>query len=320
MGPVYQYLRKTLWLALDHDVFNTAKAAAYSGMLCFFPAMLVVTALLAQVPAGPSLIGELRGSLDQILPAESMDLLQSTLDGRHLRSAQVILSAATLAVFAGLGVMLSLMEGFRRAYKVRRDSWSFWERRLRALALVPIVLVPLSLASLLLVFGHQIEDWIIVNADHDLRHFVIVLWRILRWAVAVATSMVVLAALYYFGTKRKEHWGWVLPGAVTATLVWFPATLAFGWYVGRVHNYARFYGSFAAGIATLVWLYLTSFSTLLGAELNGMLYLSRQERIEATRRGPLEKTAPLGSLASTDDRNLSTHDAGQGSGGDAHVE
>jgi len=288
MARVFQHVRRTLWLALDHDVFNTAKAAAYSGMLCFFPALLVLTGLLAQVPAGPTLVGEMRGSLDQILPPESMNLLQSSLSARHLRSTQVVLPAASLAIFAGLGVMLSLMEGFRRAYKIRRDSWGFWERRLRALSLVPIVLLPLSLASLLLVFGHEIESWMIVNADHELRHFVIVLWRVLRWAVAVATGIVVLAALYHFGTKRKEYWAWVLPGAIAATLVWFPATLAFGWYVTRVANYTRFYGPFAAGIATLVWLYLTSFSALLGAELNGVLYVSRQGRMEAARRTQME--------------------------------
>src|SRR5579863_5601381 len=118
MGRVLQHVRRTLWLALDHDVFNTAKAAAYSGMLCFFPAVLVITAMLAQVPAGPSLVGELRGSFDQILPPGSMNLLQNSLNSRHLRSTQVVLSAASLTVFAGLGVMLSLMEGFRRAYKI----------------------------------------------------------------------------------------------------------------------------------------------------------------------------------------------------------
>jgi membrane protein len=90
----------------------------------------------------------------------------------------------------------------------------------------------------------------------------------------------VLAALYHFGTRRTEHWGWVLPGAVSASLLWFPETLAFGWYVTRIADYTRFYGSFAAGIATLVWLYLTSFSALLGAELNGMLYQARIRRAD----------------------------------------
>ena len=86
------------------------------------------------------------------------------------------------------------------------------------------------------------------------------------------TSVTVLGALYHFGTKRTEHWLHVMPGAIAATLMWFPATLAFGWYVTRFADYSRFYGSFGAGIATLVWLYITSFSALLGAELNGVLF------------------------------------------------
>jgi membrane protein len=284
MARIFTHIRRTLLLALDHDVFNTAKAAAYSGMLCIFPAIVVFTALLTQVPEGPSLVGELRGSFDQILPAESIALLQSSLNTRHLQSTQLVLSAASLAVFAGLGVMLSLMEGFRRAYKVQRNDWGFWQRRFRGLMLVPIVLLPLSLASLLLVFGHTIEVWMIANADHELRHVVLIFWRILRWTVAVVTGVAVLAALYHFGTRRPEHWVWVLPGAITATLLWFPATLAFGWYVTSVADYTRFYGSFAAGIATLVWLYLTSFSALLGAELNGVLYAQRQGLLHSRSR------------------------------------
>jgi membrane protein len=278
MTRFFRIVSKTIWLALDHDVFNTAKAAAYSGMLCFFPAVLVVTGLLARAPEGPSLLGEMRGTFDEFLPAGSVMLLQDSITIKHMRSPQILFSAAALAVFAGMGLMLSMMEGFRRAYKVRRDAWGFWDKRARALLLVPIVLIPLCLASLLLVFGHGIETWMITNSDHELRLVVIFFWRMARWAVSVLTSVTVLAALYHFGTKRKENWKWVLPGAVASAMLWFPATLAFGWYVTRVANYSRFYGPFGAGIATLVWLYLTSFSALFGAELNGALFLVRRDR------------------------------------------
>src|ERR1039457_1924045 len=271
MAPLIRHFRKTLWLALDHDVLNTAKAAAYSGMLMLFPALVVLATLLAQVPEGTSLVGEVRASFEQFLPADSMSLLQSSLETRRLHSAQLIFSAASLSVFAGLGLMLSLMEGFRRAYRLPREDWGLWQRRGRALLLVPIVLVPLSLATLVLVFGRQIEAWMIDNAVHELRPIVLVFWRMARWAVALLTSVSVLGALYHFGTRREEHWAWVGPGAIAATLVWFPATLAFGWYVTRIADYSMLYGSFGAGIATLVWLYITSFSALLGAELNGVL-------------------------------------------------
>jgi len=292
MVPFVRQFRIAVWQALDHDVLNTAKAAAYSGMLMLFPALVVLTTLLALVPEGTSLVGEIRTAFEQLLPPDSMSLLQSALETRRIQSVQLIFSAASLAVFAGLGLMLSLMEGFRRAYRLPRENWSFWQRRMRALLLVPIVLVPLSLATLVLVFGRQTEAWLIVNAGHELRYFVILLWRLVRWAISLLTSITVLGALYHFGTQRKEHWAMVAPGAVAATLVWFPATLAFGWYVTRIADYSMFYGSFGAGIATLVWLYLTSFSALLGAELNGVLFRERQvlaaaEEVENLESSPL---------------------------------
>jgi membrane protein len=273
--------RKVVWEALDHDVINTAKAAAYSGMLMLFPALLVITTLVAQVQEGTTFVGELRYIFEQFLPADTMDMLQSYVLTRRIHSVQLILSAASLSVFAGLGTMLSLMEGFRRAYRLSLQSWGFWGRRLRALLLVPIALVPLSVATLVIVFGHQIELWMIDNAGHELRHIVLIFWRLARWSVALATSTAVLMALYHFGTKRKEHWLWVAPGAIAGTLLWFPSTLAFGWYVTRIADYSMFYGSFGAGIATLVWLYITAFSVLMGAELNGVLYWDRQEQIRA---------------------------------------
>ena len=259
-------------------MLNTAKAAAYSGMLALFPALVVFTALLARVTEGTTLVGEIRASFEQFLPADSMSLLQSAMETRRFYSTQLIASAAFLSVFAALGLMLSLMDGFRRAYRQPRDNWGFWQRRKRALLLVPIVLVPLTLATLVLVFGRQIEIWMIDNAGHELRHFVLIIWRLVRWAIALLTSVCVLGALYHFGTRRKEHWAWVGPGAVAATVLWFPATLAFGWYVTRIADYSMFYGSFGTGIATLVWLYITSFSALLGAELNGVLFRERQDQ------------------------------------------
>jgi membrane protein len=247
-------------------------------MLALFPALMVLTALLAQVPEGTSLVGEVRASFEQFLPADSMSLLQSSLETHRLLSAQLIFSAASLSAFAGLGMMLSLMEGFRRAYQLPLNKWGFWQRRGRALLLVPIVLVPLSLSTLVLVFGRQFEAWMIDNAGHELRHVVLFFWRMVRWIISAVTSVAVLGALYHFGTWRKEHWVRVAPGAMAATLLWFPATLAFGWYVTRIANYSMFYGSFGAGIATLVWLYITSFSVLLGAELNGVLFRERQQQ------------------------------------------
>ena len=273
------HFRKALWLAIEHDVLNTAKAVAYSGMLMMFPMLIALTALLAVVPAGTTLMGEIRSAFEQFLPAETMYLVQSSLEGHRVFSAQLLTSALSLGLFAGRGLMLSLMEGFRRAYRQPRGEWGFWERRLRGLMLVPISLVPLATATLVLVFGRQIELWLIHSVFHELRYVVLFLWRLVRWAVAAATSITVLAALYHFGTKRGEHWQHVMLGAIAATAVWFPSTLVFGWYVTRIADYSMVYGSFGAVIATMVWLYISAFSILLGAELNGVLFRVRHRQM-----------------------------------------
>jgi len=277
MSRILVQFRAAVLRALAHDVINTAKAAAYSAMLMLFPAVLIVTTLVAQIHEGGTMLGELRSLFEQFLPADTLDLLQSSVLARRLHSIQLIFSASTLSIFAGMGVMLSLMEGFRRAYRLPVEAWGFWSRRLRALLLLPIAMVPLSVATLVIVFGRQIESWMIDATGHELRAIVLFSWRMVRWSIALVTSISVLASLYHFGTRRKEHWLWVGPGAVAGTLIWFPATLAFGWYVARIANYSRLYGSFGAGIATMVWLYITSFSVLMGAELNGVLYAERQE-------------------------------------------
>lgn len=296
MTPVLIKLRKAILHALEHDVVNTAKAVAYSAMLMLFPALLLFATLLAWVQEGPTLMGEVRAVFEQFLPADTLDLMQNYLFSRRVYSWQLMLSAAGLTLFAGLGTMLSLMEGFRRAYKLPHQDWSFGERRFRALLLVPIALVPLSVATLVVVFGHQIELWMVENAGGEIRSIVLFFWRMARWSVAATCSVTVLSALYHFGTKRKEHWLLVAPGAIIGTLIWFPATLAFGWYVTRIADYTMFYGSFGAGIATLVWLYIVAFSVLIGAELNGVLYESRQEKLAETQTNELnsqEDRSPL---------------------------
>ena len=288
LTSILRSLRTAIWRAMGNDVLDIAKASAYSGMLMLFPAFLVLTTLLAVVPAGNNLLDELRIASEQILPADTMSLLQSYFEARKAFSVQVLLSAVSLSVFAAWGLMATLMAGFRRAYRLPRRgsrnsalgrSWGPWERRLRALLLVPIALIPLSLASAVIIFGHPIESWMVDNAGHDLRPIVLFFWRLARWALALITSTTVLGTVYHFGTNSREHWRCVAPGAITATLLWFPFTLAFGIYVTRMADYTVIYGSLGTAIATLVWLYLTSFSVLLGAQLNGVLYRDRMKSL-----------------------------------------
>lgn len=267
LRSLWNGLRRAAWNAFRHGGFTTAKAAAYSAILSLFPAVLVGTTLLALSPETDTL-SDIRAAFYDLLPPDTMNLVQSYFQINHARSIRLLWTAAAIAAFAASGFMLSIMEGFRRAYRLPRGTWNFWHERAVAFALIPITLVPMLFATILIVFGHQIERWMIENSDHELRHYVLFLWRMTRWVIAMFTSVSVLAVVYHFGTPKTQNWRRVVPGALLATVTWFLATLLYGLYVTRFADYSFVYGPLGAVVATLVWLYMVAISILVGAEFN----------------------------------------------------
>ncbi len=87
-----------------------------------------------------------------------------------------------------------------------------------ALALVPGTLVPMIFATLLVAFGHPIEHWMIQNADHELRSYVLVFGEWPDGCSPCSTSVAVLGVIYHFGTPHKRPWKQVVPGALMATV------------------------------------------------------------------------------------------------------
>lgn len=276
-----------------------AKAAAYSAILSIFPALLVVTTLVAMTPSQDDIRGALRSSFQQVLPPDTMQLVQTYFIYYHARSVRIVWGSVFVSIFAAMGVLLSLMEGFRRAYRLPRGSWGFWRERLVALLLVPGTMVPMAAATVFLAFGHSIERWMIDNSYHELHTYVLLFWRFTRWAIALVASVMSLALIYHFGVPRQRRpsssgkfslmrgrWRETLPGAAMATVSWFLATLLYGWYVIRFSDYSIVYGSLGAGIATLVWLYLVSLSVLIGAEFNAQLFpLPESSRAAPSQNG-----------------------------------
>ena len=272
LGDFYNDFRRALWQAFGHNAFSIAKAAAYSQLLSLFPALGVAAALLAIAPEGNSVRSDIRTLLYDVLPPDTMQLVHNYFSVNAGRSQRLVISASIFAVGASMGVLLSLMEGFRRAYKLPANDFGFWRERVVAMMLLPSTLLPMLFATAFVVFGHQIEAWMIENADHELRFYVLLGWRFIRWVIAMATSITVLTMIYHFGVSARPGWRKVLPGAILATFSWFGSTMFYGWYVTRFADYSIVYGPLGAGIATMVWLYIVSLVILVGAEYNALVH------------------------------------------------
>lgn len=271
-------VRLAYWNAFQHDVLNTAKAAAYSAIFALFPALIVVAALVTFLPYAAPLRYQLALFFNRVLPTSVAPLLEHYFISA--RSSQegvlAVLGTVLVSVTGAAGVLGTLMEGFRRAYLLTDESWGAgWRGQLRrfgwSVLLVPISLVPLTVASLLIVFGHFLLPALRHLLPVALTSTVLLVATLVRWAGAVAVMVAVLMCIFRYGLPVRPPWRRVLPGAVFAAATWFVSTLAFGWYVTNVGNYSRTYGSLGTGVVLLLWLFLTGFTVLCGAELNAEL-------------------------------------------------
>ncbi|HZY74253.1 MAG TPA: YihY/virulence factor BrkB family protein [Edaphobacter sp.] len=261
---------RTLIGVVRHDCFNVAQSAAYSAMISLFPALIIAAAFVGFLPYTAPLRFQLALFFNRILPSDVTPLLEGYFaTTRHNpTSIQAFIVGVVVSATGASSVIVTFMEGFRRAHGLPRDCWSFWQRRLRAFALVPLSLIPLAVASLLIVFGHFIASWVAMHLLIDARAAVYAVALVIRWSIALTGSVGLIALIYHVGTPMRRSWKRTIPGAVVATAMWFLSTLAFGLYVTRFANYSHIYGSLGAGIALLFWLYLISLSVLCGAEFN----------------------------------------------------
>lgn len=256
--------------SFDHGVFMNSKGAAYSSILTFFPALIVAAWVMSATNSTDQFMNQIEYALGAVLPPESRTTALAYFQAHQRLSVRELLSAITVMVLAASGVMTSWMNGFRRAYDIEENEWSFWHERWIALLLVIFGLAPMVFALGVVAFGDIIEHWLLMQLDRDIGLYVLLLWKLGRWLLSAITSITVIMLIYHWGMPRVQSWMRVLPGAIMATFLWFPVTLIFGWYVTNYANYNRIYGSLGAGIALLVWLYIISIIILIGAEYNAM--------------------------------------------------
>ena len=239
-------------------------------MVSLFPALIVAAAVVSLLPDTAPLRFQLSAFFDSILPPDVSPLLQSYfVDTSHThRSARALIVAFLVSLTGASGVLATLMEGVRRANELPVDCWTFWQRRRRALLLVPLSLIPFVVATMLVVFGHFFTVWLARHIMPSALSTVYVISLLVRWSVALAGSIGITGLIYHMGTPMEQSWKRVLPGAVVSTAMWFISTLIFGWYVTRYANYTQVYGSLGVAVALLFWLYIISLSVQCGAEFN----------------------------------------------------
>ncbi|HZR29547.1 MAG TPA: YihY/virulence factor BrkB family protein [Terriglobales bacterium] len=283
--------RLALWRGFEHDVFTSARAAAYYSILTLFPTLMVVAAILAASHQTIEIVQEIAAALNAIVPPGTKEAVRAYFENPQARPLSTLVSAGAIMLFAASGVVVSWMDGFVRAYRMEH-CWHPLKERWIAFLLVLASFVPMTMATLSAAFGSQIESWSILHSSREFTPLIVILSLLLRWGLSMLTSIAVLALIYHFGLPRWQPWYRVLPGAAFSTVLWLAATELFGWYVVNFADYNQIYGPLGVAIALLVWLYIISLIVLMGAEFNALIYPRTVPAAPAPAAADVKRTEP----------------------------
>jgi membrane protein len=93
--------------------------------------------------------------------------------------------------------------------------------------------------------------------------------KIARWPILFVLTGLALAALYRYGPSRAEaRCSWITWGSAFATVMWVAASVLFSWYVANFGSYNKTYGSLAAIIGFMTWIWISIIVVLVGAKLD----------------------------------------------------
>lgn len=278
LRDAWTVLRRAVAEAREDRLTTTAQALAFSLFLAI-PATFLVALGLFSILADEGALEELVERAGAVLPQEAASLLEDSLRRTAAASGGGILMTAggfLLALWTTTSAATTLMEALTRMFD-RPDARSFLRKRLAALAIVASLVLGAALVLGLLVLGPHLQRWI--GDALGAPSLVGWVWWTAQWPILLAGLLASFASILYLGPNVDHpRWRFLTPGALLAVAVWLAASGLFAAYTSLFGSYNKTWGTAAAVVVTLVWLWLSGLALLIGAEVNAEAERSRELR------------------------------------------
>ena len=209
-------------------------------------------------------------------------LLDKTLGSGHI---DILSIGVAGALFSASRAADAIIEALNVVYDID-DRLALWRRRALAILFTLVGTLLGAVIFPLLVAGPQIGH--AIAAPLHLEAGFMAAWNILYWPTVGTLSMIALTTTYHFATPFRVPWRRDFPGAAFALGLWIAGSEALRAYASWSLESSPIYGSLAAPMVLLLWLYYTAFAVLMGAEMNSVIeatwpVVSRRERRRVLR-------------------------------------
>lgn len=256
--------------ALRQRLPSLASEMAYNAMLGLFPGILALVTAIGIVPRLEDTFNNLAERLGEIAPGAVSELIQDfALEVSEGGSKSLFSLSFMIALWASSGAISAAMRALDEIHQIPVDQRrSFWKARLLSIGLTIGTILLLLTACYLVFISDIVIKELAKQSGATIREWVLTIWRLFSWPLALGMVSSAFAFVYRFGPSRWTRGKPLIPGAVLAALSWALLSASFRIYVVQFGNYNKVYGAIGTVIILLLWLFLTSLVMLLGDQLN----------------------------------------------------
>jgi membrane protein len=269
------------------DQVSRDNVSIVSAGVAFYLLLSIVPALAAAVAiyglfSDPQAIARHVDALGGFLPGQAQELIRDQLTRLSETAGQALgigaLVGILVSVWSATRAMVAMMAALNIAYD-EEERRGFVKLNLIALGLTVALVLFLAVALTLVAVIPVVLDIVGITGAAA------VAVHLLRWPVLAVFLLLALAVLYRFAPDREEaRWAWVSPGAIVGGLLWLLGSIGFSLYVSFSDTYEATYGSLGAVVVMMMWLFVSAFAIMLGAEWNAET--ERQTRRDTTTGRP----------------------------------
>lgn len=261
----WQVIKRAFQESSADNVSMLAGGVAFFAFLAVFPALIAALTLYGLL-ADPAQVARQVQGIASALPRSAQPLLTEQLTSVTQSSGGALTAGLVISLLAALWSASSgtgnLITAVNLAYD-EEESRGFVKLRATALGLtlgaIVFVLLTLTLVAVVPVALDNLGLGVVGR----------VVAQVVRWVLLIGVVVVGLAVVYRVAPDRASpRFRWVSAGALVATVLWITGSVAFSLYINFFGNYNKTYGALAGVIVLMLWLFLTSYIVLLGAEIN----------------------------------------------------
>jgi membrane protein len=279
-------LKRTLTEFRNDNLSDWAAALTYRSILTLAPGLLVLVSILGLLSKHAT--AELIQNVGQLTPGGVRSTLQQIIDSVQARNSAGIAAIIGLALglWSASGYIAAFMRASNAIYEMG-EGRPIWKTIPIRLGITVAMLLMGVLAAAIVIFSGPLADR--VGHAIGIGGTALTIWSVAKWPLLVVIVSAMLAVLYYAAPNVKQPGvQWISPGGLLALVIWLIASGAFAFYVAHFGSYNKTYGSLASVIIFLIWMWLTNFAILIGAEFNAEL-----QRARAIQAGHSEAKTPF---------------------------